>query len=44
MVGIAANCEKKSENDKFLVNERDSKCHKTVVVTVRCTMLMMLVR
>ena len=31
MVGIAANCKNSSENDKLLVNERHSECHKAVV-------------
>ena len=30
-VAIAANCEKSSESDKLLVDERDSECRKAVV-------------
>ena len=44
VVIIAANCEYSSERDKLLVDERDSECHKALVVTVRCTRLMRLVR
>ena len=31
LVAIAANCEKSSESDKLLVNERDSECDEDVV-------------
>ena len=31
LVATAANCENSSENDKLLVIERDSECHKAVV-------------
>ena len=44
LVVIAANCENRNESDKLLDNERDSECYKLVVLTVKCTRLMRLVR
>ena len=43
LVAIAANCENSSESDKLLVNVRDSVT-RLLLVTVRCTMLMRLMR